>query len=86
MVSRAALGQVSSKYFGFPCHSFNPLIPPQSSAPIIQGWYNRPINDHSNNGFDYIPAKKIKKIVGHPILFCILGYNWAGIALSTFGF
>jgi hypothetical protein len=32
---RAALGQVISQYFGFPCHSFIPLIPSQSSPSII---------------------------------------------------
>jgi hypothetical protein len=44
-VDRAALGQVSSQYFGFPCHSFSPPTASQSSPSIIQGWYNRPIND-----------------------------------------
>jgi hypothetical protein len=36
--------QIFSGYFGFPCHSFNPLIAPQSSPPTIKAWYNRPIN------------------------------------------
>jgi hypothetical protein len=28
---REALGQVFSEYFGFPCHSFIPLVAPQTS-------------------------------------------------------
>jgi hypothetical protein len=28
---------------------------------IIQGWYNTPINGHSNGGLGSIPAKKKKK-------------------------
>jgi hypothetical protein len=31
VVDGAALGQVSSEYFSLPCHSFIPLIAPQSS-------------------------------------------------------
>jgi hypothetical protein len=49
VVERAALGQVFSEYFGFPCHSFSPLIAAQSSPSIMQGWYNRPIHFRSNS-------------------------------------
>jgi hypothetical protein len=37
VVDKAALEQVSSEYFGFPCHSFHRLLN------IIRGWYSRPI-------------------------------------------
>jgi hypothetical protein len=56
MVDRAALRQVSSEFFGFPCHSFIPLIAPQSSPSIMQGWYNRPIYDRSNSGLGSTPV------------------------------
>jgi hypothetical protein len=49
VVDRAAVGRVSSEHFGFPSHSFIPLIVPQSSPSIIQGWYNKPINGRSNS-------------------------------------
>jgi hypothetical protein len=51
-----ALGQVSSEYFGFPCHSFIPLTAPQSSQPAIQVWYSRPTNGLSNSGLGSTPA------------------------------
>jgi hypothetical protein len=50
MVDRATLGEVSSEYFGFSCHSFILLIPPQSSPSDNHGWYDRPINDSNNSG------------------------------------
>jgi hypothetical protein len=51
VVDEAALGQVSSRYRDFPCHSFIPLIGPQSlSSSIIQGRYSRPINGRSISG------------------------------------
>jgi hypothetical protein len=56
VVDRAALGQVSSEYFGFPCHSFIPPTAPQSSPSTIQGWYNRSINGRSNSGLGSTPA------------------------------
>jgi hypothetical protein len=43
-VDRAPLGQVSSEYFGFPCHTLNPLIDPHSSPSIIQCCYNWLLN------------------------------------------
>jgi hypothetical protein len=43
VVDRAVLKQLSFQYFGFPCHSSSPLIAPQPSPCIIQGWYNMPI-------------------------------------------
>jgi hypothetical protein len=55
LVDREALGQFSSEYFGFPCHSFIPQIIPQSSPSIIQGWYN----GRSNSGLGSTPAPKI---------------------------
>jgi hypothetical protein len=50
VVDIAAMGQVSFEHFGFPCHSFVPLIAPKSSPSIIQGCYNRLINGRSNSG------------------------------------
>jgi hypothetical protein len=61
VVARATPGQVFSKYFGFPCHSFTPLTAPQSSPFIIKGWYYRPINGRSNSGLGSAPAPKINK-------------------------
>jgi hypothetical protein len=43
VVDKAALGQVSSKYFGFPCQSISPTAPFSSSSIIVRGWYNRPV-------------------------------------------
>jgi hypothetical protein len=61
---QAALGQVFSEYLGFPCHSFIPLIAPQSPPSIIQSWYSRPINDRSNRGLVSTPASlKIEPLV-----------------------
>jgi hypothetical protein len=56
VVDRATLRQVSSEYFGFPCHSFIPLTASQSSQSIIQDWYSRPINGCSNSGLGSTPA------------------------------
>jgi hypothetical protein len=39
-VDRVPLGPVLSEYLGFSCHSFSPLIAPQSSPSIFQGWGN----------------------------------------------
>jgi hypothetical protein len=44
VVDRAALGQMFSQHFGFPCRAFIPLTSPQLSPYTIQGWYSRPIN------------------------------------------
>jgi hypothetical protein len=64
-MDRAELGQVSSQYFSFPCHSFIPLTAPLSSPSIIQGWYNRSINVRSNSALGYTQAKmKKSKISG----------------------
>jgi hypothetical protein len=46
----AALEQVFSEYIGFPCHSFVPLVFPQSLLSIVQGWYTGTIKVHSNSG------------------------------------
>jgi hypothetical protein len=56
VLDRAALGQVSSEYFGFPCHSFIPPIAPQSTLSIIQGRYNKPVAGCSNSGLGSTPA------------------------------
>jgi hypothetical protein len=56
VMDRAALGQVLSDHFCFLCHSFIPLIAPQSSPSIIHGWYNRPINGCSHSGLCFTPA------------------------------
>jgi hypothetical protein len=42
VVDKAALGQVFSEYFGFPCQSINFSI-----IKITQGWHNRPIRGRS---------------------------------------
>jgi hypothetical protein len=57
VVDRETLQLFSSEYFGFPCKSFTPLIAPQSSPSIIQSWYTRPINGHSNNGRGSTPGQ-----------------------------
>jgi hypothetical protein len=40
VVNRAALGQVFSEYFSFPCLSFHA---PHKSSSNIWGWYSRPV-------------------------------------------
>jgi hypothetical protein len=42
-LTKVALGQVFSEYFGFPLPIFIPLISPHSPSPIIWGWYNMPV-------------------------------------------
>jgi hypothetical protein len=42
MVEKAALAQVFSEYFGFPCQAFRRLLH-ISFVSIIQGWYSRQI-------------------------------------------
>jgi hypothetical protein len=49
VVTRAALGQVFSKYFGFPSHSFIRPFTQKSSPSINQSWYNG-LNYRSNSG------------------------------------
>jgi hypothetical protein len=60
-MDRAAVGQVPSQYFGFPCHSIIRLLAPQSSPSIIRIWYNRPINDRRNSGLGSTATKQINK-------------------------
>jgi hypothetical protein len=60
-MERAALGQVFSEYFGFPCHSFIPLIGPQTLPSIVKGWGNRPILGLNISGFGSTPAPYINK-------------------------
>jgi hypothetical protein len=57
VMANASLGQVSSEYFVFPCHSFIPPIAPQSQS-TIQGWYNRPENGLRTSGRGFAPAKE----------------------------
>jgi hypothetical protein len=52
VTNRAALQQVFSKYFGFPCHSFIPIFFPYSLPSLIQGWCNTPISGLSISGLD----------------------------------
>jgi hypothetical protein len=40
VVHKVALGQVFSKYFGFPCHSFHQILHPHNHL----GRYNRPVS------------------------------------------
>jgi hypothetical protein len=55
VVDKVALGQVFSKYFGFPAkHSTN-----CSTLIIIQGWYNRPTSGLSNSGLDSTAPKNM---------------------------
>jgi hypothetical protein len=61
VLDRAAPGQLFSEYFGFPCHSFIPLIAPQLTSSLIQGCYSRLINGCSNNGLCSTTALKINK-------------------------
>jgi hypothetical protein len=60
MMDRVALGQILSEHSGFPCHSFIPISASQSSS-IIQNWYNRTINDHSNKGLRSTPPPSRNK-------------------------
>jgi hypothetical protein len=61
VVDRAALEKVFSEYFGLSCHSFIPLIAPQSSLSIFHGWYNKPVNGHKVSGFGSVRAKWLNK-------------------------
>jgi hypothetical protein len=63
MVDREALRQVFSEYFHFPCHTFIPLITPQSFLSIIHGWFNKPTSGHSNSRRVSTPAPQINKEV-----------------------
>jgi hypothetical protein len=44
VVDKAALGQVFSEYFGFPCQSFHQFF---STIIITRGWHNRPTGGRS---------------------------------------
>jgi hypothetical protein len=55
-IDRTALGHVFCEYFGFPFHYFIPLTAPKSSPYIIQDWYSKPINSHSNSGLGSTPV------------------------------
>jgi hypothetical protein len=44
VVNKAAVGQVFSEYFGFPCESsFHQLLHHHNRITITQGWHTRPI-------------------------------------------
>jgi hypothetical protein len=59
VVDKVALGQIFSEYFGFPCTILIPPISPQSTSPVIRGWYNRPVSGRSTQS--PTPQKKINK-------------------------
>jgi hypothetical protein len=61
VVDKAALGQVFSEYFGFPCQSsFHQFF---SIIIITRGWHNRPIGGRSAEWtqLDSNPTIRIKK-------------------------
>jgi hypothetical protein len=60
ILHRAVLRQIFSQYIGILCHSFILQIATQSSAYIIHGLYDRPINGRSNSGLGSTPAPQIK--------------------------
>jgi hypothetical protein len=60
VVDREPIGQVFSRYFGFPCPLFMPLTAPQSPS-IIHGWYSWSINGPSDSGLGSTPAPYINK-------------------------
>jgi hypothetical protein len=78
LVVRATLGQVTSEYFGFPCHSFLPLIVLQTSPPNIQGWYNISVNGRSNSGLGSSPSHIIYIRGGPPLCSSCLS-SWLQI-------
>jgi hypothetical protein len=59
VVDSAAPGRFLLEYYGFPCHSFTPLITSQLSSSMNQGCYNAPINGYSNSALGYTPAPYI---------------------------
>jgi hypothetical protein len=59
VVDREALRSVSLKNFDFPSHEFILPIDPQSSLSVIQGWYNRLINDGRKSGLGSTPVPRI---------------------------
>jgi hypothetical protein len=62
VVDRVALGQVFSKYFGFPCQFSFPTTDPHSSSSIIQDWYNRTISGRRTKMDSVSPhPKKLQK-------------------------
>jgi hypothetical protein len=61
VVDRAALGQVFSVYFGFPCHSFNRLLYAHRQTSFTWGWYNSPFIGPSNSVLGSTRAKEIKE-------------------------
>jgi hypothetical protein len=55
VVYKAALGRVSSEFFGFSCHSFA-----ECSAVIFNhGWYNRPFGGLSKSVLGSTPAQAV---------------------------
>jgi hypothetical protein len=58
-VDKVALGQVSSEYFGFPCHTFIPLIANDHLS--SRGSYDRPISGLINSGLGYPPTRYMNK-------------------------
>jgi hypothetical protein len=57
VVHKVALGQVFSKYFGFPCKSsFHQFLRSHHHL-IIWGWYNRPVVPSVPNGLSLTPLR-----------------------------
>jgi hypothetical protein len=60
VVDKVVLGQVFSKYFGFPCQSsFHQLL--QSPSCIVWDWYSRPVSGCSTKWTQSHPTKENKK-------------------------
>jgi hypothetical protein len=81
---RAALRQVPSKYFSFPCHSFIPLTAAQPSPSIIQGWYSRPINGRGRGGLGSTPAAYINTEIKSSVLsITSIPEYWKMVGINT---
>jgi hypothetical protein len=61
VVDKAALGQIFSEYFRFPCQSFHQI----SNIIITYGWHNRPISGRSAEWTQMTPPLTIpiKKLI-----------------------
>jgi hypothetical protein len=77
VADRAALGQVSTEYFGFPCHSIIPIIALKSSPSIIQGGYSRLINDLRNSRISSTPAPWMNDNKAHNFNVCLFYFRLA---------
>jgi hypothetical protein len=59
MVDKAALGQVFSSYFGFPCHSINWMLDTQPQLSFEAGTLGQIMADVPS-GLSLTPARKTK--------------------------